>query len=283
MSTAARLRALAGDVVQGLRGHDLLLYAAGLTFYAAIALIPLLLAALALAQLVLGEGTVNALTLAVTELVPQRVRGDVSPERLADIAARLALPGLVPVFLVATLYGEGLVRALDRLSVHQRTAVRGLRGRALTPVLIAVATIVLVVGLAAAAALVRALGEGLGPQLLGAVLGFLLGWLALTLLLVITYRAFSPERLLPRAVLYGAATASAATAAAGQVLALVLRVGPDPGSAFGGSPQLGIAALVASFLYYCHVVVLLGYVLAAQVHARDGRLLGDRLRSSPIS
>ncbi|MDP9434495.1 MAG: hypothetical protein M3P93_04600, partial [Actinomycetota bacterium] len=63
MSTPGRpagpgLRALVRDVTRSTRGHDLALYAAGVTFYAAIGFVPLLL--LYLAGLLVGEGTVRA-------------------------------------------------------------------------------------------------------------------------------------------------------------------------------------------------------------------------------
>lgn len=52
----AALRQLVHRVIERMRHHDLMLYAAGLTFYAAIAVVPLMLLAVAGAAAIVGEG-----------------------------------------------------------------------------------------------------------------------------------------------------------------------------------------------------------------------------------
>lgn len=54
----AALRQLVHRVIERMRHHDLMLYAAGLTFYAAIAVVPLMLLAVAGAAAIVGEGRV---------------------------------------------------------------------------------------------------------------------------------------------------------------------------------------------------------------------------------
>jgi hypothetical protein len=56
--------------VREVRRHDLPFYAAGLTFHAAIAVVPLLLVAWFVASLVLGDEGVRTLTLALAEYAP---------------------------------------------------------------------------------------------------------------------------------------------------------------------------------------------------------------------
>ena len=63
-------RTVAAEVVQHVRRHDLVFYAAGLTFYAAIAVVPLLLVAWFVTSLVLGDDLVRTLTLALAEYAP---------------------------------------------------------------------------------------------------------------------------------------------------------------------------------------------------------------------
>ena len=53
-----------------MRRHDLVFYAAGLTFYAGIAIVPLLLVAWWVTSLVLGDDLVRTLTLALAEYAP---------------------------------------------------------------------------------------------------------------------------------------------------------------------------------------------------------------------
>ncbi len=57
--------------MRALRGHDIPLYAAGLSFYSAVALVPLLLA-LGVAALVLGDATVVRLGDHLADAVPAR-------------------------------------------------------------------------------------------------------------------------------------------------------------------------------------------------------------------
>jgi uncharacterized BrkB/YihY/UPF0761 family membrane protein len=70
VSTAAGLRGLVQDVRGRVRGHDLPLCAAGVTFYATVGVVPLLLLALFLSGQVAGEGTVRRLAGTLTRLLP---------------------------------------------------------------------------------------------------------------------------------------------------------------------------------------------------------------------
>lgn len=126
MSTARALRELSRDVVRATRGHDLALYAAGVTFYAIIALVPMLLVGLWLAGLLAGEGTVRAFAGSLAGLLPAQLDATRS---LAEAGTRLSPPRVLAALLPATLYGEGLVRAFDRLSAHGDRGRRPLRGR----------------------------------------------------------------------------------------------------------------------------------------------------------
>ena len=70
-TSALRLaRPVRAEVVRHMRRHDLVFYAAGLTFYAAIAVVPLLLVAWFVTSLVLGDDLVRTLTLALAEYAP---------------------------------------------------------------------------------------------------------------------------------------------------------------------------------------------------------------------
>jgi membrane protein len=59
--------------VAAVRGHDLALYAAGVTFYATVGLVPLLLLSLFLAGQVAGEDTVRGLADELASLLPDEL------------------------------------------------------------------------------------------------------------------------------------------------------------------------------------------------------------------
>ena len=242
MSTAAGVRGLVRDVVGATRGHDLALYAAGVTFYATVGVVPLLLLSLFLAE----AGT--------------------------TMSPLAALGALVP----ASLWGEGIVRAFDRLS-ESTGRRRSLRGRLGSLVVVAASPVLLLAGLSAARGLTSALGDGIGARLLGVYLAFVVGWLSISPVLVFAYRALSPERPGTRALLWGGFGTGSFLSGTCLGFVLFLSLGIDLGGAYGGSLGLATAAACVGWLFVLHVMVLVGYVTTLCLQARDGHPLGQRV------
>ena len=189
-----------------------------------------------------------------------------------------AVAALVP----ATLYGEGLVRAFDRLSVRGDRGRRSLRGRLGSLGIVAASPVLLLIGLATTSAFTRALGDGTGPRLLGIYLAFLVGWLTISVLLLFAYRALAPERPCRRALLWGAlGTASVVSGTSlGWVLFLGIRI--PLAQAYGGSTPIAAAAVSFLWLYLLHAIVLLGYVVTLRLDARRGHPLGPVLERDTV-
>ena len=273
MSTAGGLRLLVRDVVRSTRGHDLALYSAGVTLYAAIGFVPLLLLALYLASLLAGETTVRSLADGLAGLLPSELRADDAARFLSEAGTSLgpvnALASLVP----ATLYGEGLVRAFDRLSDAGEAGRRSLRGRIGALMLVAASPFLLLAGLSATGALTSVLGDGLGARLLGVYVAFLVCWLSISALLVLSYRGIAPDRCCPRALLWGAFTTGSFLSGTSLGFVLFLSLGLDLGGAYGGSTTLATGAVALGWLLLLHAVVLVGYVLTLQLEARRGHPL----------
>lgn len=265
------LRTLVRDVVRSSRGHDLPLYAAGVTFYAAIALVPLLLVGLWLAGVIAGDASVRSLGADLASVLPAQAGPRQATRFLADAGTRLTPSQVLAALLPASIYGEGLVRAFDRLSRHGDRGRRPLRGRLGTLVVIAVSPLMLLAGLGAAGGLGPALPTGLGGQLLGIYVAFLISWIVTSLLLTFAYRGLAPERPCTRAVLWGAFSTGSMVAGSAMGFLLFLSLGLDVGRAYGGSSGLAVAAISLVWLYGLHVVVLAGYVLTLQLDARQGR------------
>jgi membrane protein len=68
--TVTAAREVVPELVRQVRRHDLVFYAAGLTFYAAIAVVPLLLVAWFVTSLVLGGEVVRTLTTTLAAYAP---------------------------------------------------------------------------------------------------------------------------------------------------------------------------------------------------------------------
>lgn len=145
----------------------------------------MLLLALWLAGLLAGQDLVRALATDLAELLPRNLGAEDAGRFLADAGTTLgpwrALAALVP----ATLYGEGLVRAFDRLSDRGDQGRRSLRGRLGSLAIVAVSPLLLLVGLLATRALTTVLGGAYGGSTPLAAAAVTLGWLYLLHLVVL--------------------------------------------------------------------------------------------------
>jgi membrane protein len=254
-------RAVAGEVVRHVRRHDLVFYAAGLTFYAAIAVVPLLLVAWFVTSLVLGDELVRTLTTALAAYAPTSLGLREGVRSLGEVGPRLGLASFAAALVPATSYGDGLVRAMDRVAERDRRA-KGLRGRLLGLVFVAALPPVVMAELGAVAVLPGALGFTGRFNLVSVAVAFVVGWLSAGLLVGVLYRAFSPRPLRPLPLVLGAAVTGSFLSGMSLTWLFLLRFGVDVGVAFGGSDLLGTVVVAAVFLYLVQVVLLGGYVLS---------------------
>lgn len=238
-----------------------MLLAAGLTFYAAIAVIPLLLVTVFLLGLVLGHDTVQQLAGQMAELAPEGLGFAARLVGLAEAATELSPLAVVAALVPASTYGEGLLRAFDRLAGVD-TRGKGLRGRVQAIVLLATLPLLVLGALVAVAVLPGMLGVGAGWTALGAYVTFWLAWIGGAVLLSVTYRAFSPVRLRTSAWLWASVGTGSFLAGMSLGWVLVLEVGVEVGQAYGGSEQLGAGVLFAVYLFLVQIVCLVGYAWA---------------------
>jgi membrane protein len=282
VSTAARVRELVRDVARATRGHDLALYAAGVTFYAAIGVVPLLLLALYLAGLLAGQATVQAMAEPLAMMIPDGLGAQQATRFLADAGTGLTPLHALAALVAASLYGEGMVRGFDRLSVHGSAGRRSLRGRLGALVAVAVSPLLLLAGLAVTHQLTRRLGDGLGSQLLGVYVAFLAGWFAISLLLALGYSSLSAERHRPRSLAWASLTTGSFLSGTCLGFLLFLELDLDLGGAYGGAQSLAVAVACLGWLWVLHVMVLVGYVLMLSIDRRDGRPLREPVSDSAV-
>lgn len=268
---------VAGEVVRHVRRHDLVFYAAGLTFYAGIAVVPLLLVAWFVTSLVLGDDLVRTLTLALAEYAPTSLGLQEGVRSLGEVGPRLPVASFAAALIPATSYGDGLVRAFDRVAERDRRA-KGLRGRLLGLVFVATLPPVVMAELGAVAVLPGALGFTGRFNLVSVTVAFVVGWLSASLLVGVLYRAFSPRPIQAGPLALGATVTGSFLSGMSLTWLFLLRFGVDVGIAFGGSDLLGTLVVAAVFLYLVQVVLLGGYVLSlvlARVAAPPGNRSED--------
>jgi membrane protein len=254
-------REVAGEVVRHVRRHDLVFYAAGLTFYAAVAVVPLLLVAWFVTSLVLGQELVRTLTVALAGYAPTSLGLREGVRSLGEVGPRLPMASFAAALVPATSYGDGLVRAMDRVAERDRRA-KGLRGRLLALVFVAALPPVVMAELGAVAVLPGALGFTGRFNLASVAVAFVVGWLSAGLLVGVLYRAFSPRPIRARPLALGAALTGSFLSGMSLTWLFLLRLGVDVGIAFGDSDLLGTVVVAAVYLYLVQVVLLGGYVLS---------------------
>lgn len=246
-----------------------MLLAAGVTFYAAVAVVPLAVVCLRLAGWLGGDGAVHAFARVVGVFAPGPV-----PATAGDAVARAALrvpgPVLLASVLPASLYADGMRRALQRLAgpAAEGGLRQALRARLLALVGFGFVTVALLAVATIGAALTESLDRGTGALVLGVYLAFVGGWALATLALVLTYRLGSTSRPRPTALLVGAAATGSMVSGMTLGLVLLLRMPLSFGRAYGGFRTAGVVGTVAGWMWLMHAVVLVGFVLTGRLDER---------------
>jgi membrane protein len=246
-----------------LRGRDLSLHAAAVTFYGGIAVVPVALLAIWLTGLVAGADRVRRLTSYTVDALPSAIGADRALSALIDAGLHLTPLFALASLLPATLYGEGLRRAFVSLRDPGESLV-GWRGRLLVLPLLAAAPALLLSLLMALPMASRLWTRGGWWSVAGVVLSFLTAWLVLTPVLIWVYRAVAPGR--PEWLATVAVGSFTAANLSGFLHGFVLfcSLPLDLGVPFGGFTEIGGVVAVALWLYLFHVIVLAGYAATRQ-------------------
>jgi membrane protein len=258
-----------------LKGRDLALHAAAITFYSGIAVVPVALLAIWITGLAIGAARVRGMTAHTIAALPDAIGAPRALSALIEAGLQLtpilALTSLLP----ATLYGEGLRRAFVSLREDGEPLV-GWRARILWLPLLAAAPALLLALFLALPATSGLWVRGGWYSVLGVVLSFLAAWLVLTPMVIWVYRYVAPGR--PEwlaTVLVGSFTAANLSGFLhGFVLfcSLPLKLGAP----FGGFTEIGGMVAVGLWLYLFHVIVLAGY---AATHSANAFQRARRVRA----
>jgi membrane protein len=262
---AAAARGAVPELVAGVRrrleGRDLALIAAGLTFYAGIAVVPLLVLAFGLTARLTSSRRVAELGDRLAELLPAELGAPDAVMRLVEAGTGLGLPNGLLALLPMTLYGEGLRRALLRFS-GRREGMTGWRGRlAALPVLV-LAPVLLYPLLLTVPVMADLARDGGTMATVGRVaVGFYGVLAALTLPLAWGFRVVGAGRVRWSALAIGAAFTAACLSGFLQGFVLFLALPLDLGAPFGGLTVVGGVVAVGLWLFLLHLVVLVGWLL----------------------
>jgi membrane protein len=264
-----RLGRLLGETFRALRGHDVALHAAGVTFYAGIALVPSVLLAVWLAARLVGDERIRELGRSLAEALPDELGAPHAAEAAIAAGLRLPVAVVIAVLLPATFYGEGLRRAFVSLT-GVRDRLIGWRGRAAVLPLFLPAPVLLLAVLLVTPTLARLFSEGGASVLLAIVVAFLTDWVVLSVTLTWVYRVVAPDRPGWLASLWGGTVTASFVAGFVQGFVLFLSLPLRLGVPFGGFTEVGGMVAIGLWLYLLHVLVLVGFVLTLRIEARGG-------------
>lgn len=270
------VRRVLGETLRRVRRRDLALSSAGASLYGALAVVPSLLAAIALVAALLGREEVQRYGLLLAGTLPGAMGAPGAADRLVD--AGLNLSPLAVVFAVGmgSAYGDGLHRAFGRVS----PAPDGVRPptwwlRAVTLPLLGLAPLMLA-GLLVTTPYLSRVNDtsGVAGVALASYLSLTLVWILTWLPLTWTFRVVAPGQLRWRSALAGAVVTGAFVSGFLQGFVLFLALPVDLGRPFGGLEGVGVASALLLWLWVLHAVVLVGFVLARTLddhfRARDG-------------
>ncbi len=271
MQVAREVRGLLATVRDRLRGRDTALIAAGLTFYAGIAVVPGLVLALGLTSWVTSPGTVRELTGRLAGVLPAELGAPRALTRLAEAGTGLSAVEALLTLLPISLYGEGLRRALLRFSRTQ-DRFTAWRGRALSLPLLLLAPLLTYPLLVAGGTLARLSAEpGVSSGLAAFAVGYYSVLAVLTVPLVWVFRVVAAERLRWSAVVVGALFTAACLSGFLQGFVLFLALPIDLGAPFGGLTVVGGVVAVGFWLFLLHLVLLAGWLGTQALHERFHR------------
>jgi membrane protein len=259
-----RLRADAVELLAGVRrrleGRDLALIAAGLTFYAGIAVVPLLVLAFAMTAALTSPERVHALGNRLADLLPATLGAPDAVSRLVGAAVGLTLLHGVLALLPMSLYGEGLRRALLRFS-SRTEGMTGWRGRlAALPVLLLSPVLLYPLLLTVPVMADLAHDGGVAATIARIAVGFYATLAALTIPLAWGFRVVGGGRVRWSALVAGALFTAACVSGFLQGFVLFLSLPLSLGAPFGGLVVVGGVAALGFWLFLLHLVVIGGWL-----------------------
>jgi membrane protein len=273
VSRRERLRRLAAATRAGLAGRDLALASAGAALYAALALVPSLLVAIAVGQLFLGRDGMERYGLQVADNMPDALGAEDWTADLVRAGLSLSVIGVVFAVFMGTAYGDGLSRALRRFAPRDVAVERqpAWWSRAATLPVLGMAPLLLAASFLTAPLFAR-LSDGNGwagvaaATYLSLNVLWVVGWLPLTWV----FRVVAPGRPAWRAAFGGAVVTAAFLAGFLQGFLLFLALPVDLGRPFGGLFIVGVVSGLLLWLWVLHLVVCVGYALTWALDSQTG-------------
>ena len=277
-----RIRRLLAATRAGLAGRDLALASAGASLYAALALVPSLLVAIAVGQVLLGRDGMARYGRQVAENMPAALGAEQWTADLVAAGLSLSVVGVVFAVFMGTAYGDGLSRALRRFGPPDvgvgRDRPPAWWTRAATLPVLGMAPLLLAASFLTAPLFARlSQGNGWIGVAAASYLSLNVVWVVSWLPLTWVFRVVAPGRPAWRSAFAGAVVTGAFVSGFLQGFLLFLALPVDLGRPFGGLDLVGIVSGLLLWLWVLHLVVCVGYAFtwALDGDAGDAGSAGD--------
>lgn len=249
------------------RADDLFLYAAALAFYGLISVAPLVVVAMWISTLVVGDAQVQRVGDELARLAPPSLGVDTAFERVSELGTAFGLVALGAALWPATAYGTALVRVLDRIGGDREAT--GLRGRGAALVLVGLVPVFVLGSLVAGYVGAAALGDTTAEIAVGLGLSVALSFAATTVTVAVIFKVFPRRPPAWRAALRGALVAAACISIVSVGYVAYLRLGVNFQQRFA-SDALAAVVLLGVWLFAANVALLVGYRVARRVRSAFG-------------
>lgn len=241
------------------RAGDAFLYAAALAFFGLVSVAPLVVVALWVTSVLVGEEHVREVGDDLARFAPPDLGVEVALERVADLGITGGLVAVAAALWPASAYGAALVRVFDRLDGEHSSSA--LRGRGATLLLIGLVPALVLGSLAAGYVGAAALGDTAVEIMIGMGLALASSFTATVATVGVIFKV------LPRHPPSWPATVRGSVVAAGGIAALsvayvaYLRLGANFGQRYA-SDALAAVVLLAAWLFASNIALLLGFRVA---------------------
>jgi membrane protein len=238
------------------------LWTAGLTFYAALAVVPMLLLALRGSAEIFGRDMVTGGVRALGAALPKAHDTAPALDALSRAALDVSWPVLAAVLIPASLYGEGLRRGLNQVAGSPVSGFTGWAGRlSFLPLLLA-GPLLVALPLALAPPVTSLYQAGGWSTVLGVVLSFHIDLVPICLATTAVFALAGPAALPIRAALPAGFAVGATLTGFLHGFIVFLAIPVDWSVPFGGLSRIADVVVVVLWLFLLHLVLLLGYRIA---------------------
>lgn len=233
-----------------------------MAFYGLISVAPLVVVAMWVSTLLVGDAQVQQVGDELARLAPPALGVDVAFQRVSELGTTFGLLAVAAALWPATAYGAALVRVLDRVGGDREAT--GLRGRGAALLLVCLVPVFVLGSLVAGYVGAAALGDSGVELAVGLAFSLALTFTATVVTVAMIYKVFPRNPPEWRATLRGALVAAGCISSLSVAYVAYLRLGVNFEQRYA-SDALAAVVLLGVWLFAANVALVSGYRVARRI------------------